>query len=119
MLLDFLLCFAAWTALALAMDRHHEDAWPGVDSEAPAAALLRQRLFKSGWALLGLSLGIALCLPAASSVALSATAWTAALCLSALAATALATWQAQRLPVLGLAALGLALLVFCFSRLGH
>lgn len=29
MLLDFLLCFAAWTALALAMDRHHEDAWPG------------------------------------------------------------------------------------------
>ncbi|MEB5964660.1 DUF3325 domain-containing protein [Comamonas testosteroni] len=119
MLLDFLMCFAAWTALALAMDRHHEDAWPGEESEAPAAVLLRLRLFKSGWALLSLSLGMALCFPAATTVAMSATVWTAALCLSALATTALATWQAQRLPVLGQAALGLALMVFCFSRLGH
>lgn len=119
MLLDFLLCFAAWAALALAMERHHEDAWPGEESEAPAAVLRRQRLFQSGWAMLSLSLGIALCFPAATTVAMSATVWTAAFCLSALAATAMATWQAQRLPMLGVMALALALLVFCFSRLGH
>ncbi|MEG0676127.1 MAG: DUF3325 domain-containing protein [Comamonas sp.] len=117
MLLDFLLCFAAWTALALAMDRHHEDAWPGIASEAPAAVLRRQRLAQAGWALLALSLGMALGFPGATTVAMSAVVWTVALSLSALAATALATWQPQRLPRLGMAALALALPVLAFSRL--
>lgn len=117
MLLDFLLCFAAWTALALAMDRHHEDAWPGIASEAPPAVLRRQRLAQAGWALQALSLGMALGFPGATTVAMSAVVWTAALSLSALAATALATWQPQRLPRLGMAALALALPVLAFSRL--
>lgn len=118
MLLDFLLCFAVWTALALAMDRHHEDAWPDIESEAPAAVLRRQRLFQAGWLLLALSLGIALGFPGATTAAMSATVWTAALCLAALAATSMATWQAQRLPLFGLMALALGILVFTFDRLG-
>lgn len=117
MLLDFLLCFAAWTALALAMDRHHEDAWPGVASDAPSSLLRRLRLSQVGWALLALSLGMALGFPGASTVAMSAAVWTVALSLSALAATAMTTWQPQRLPMLGLVALGLALPVLAFSRL--
>ena len=118
MLLDFLLCFAAWTALALAMERHHEDAWPDIDSEAPATVLRRQRLFQAGWILLVLSLGIALGFAGATTAAMSATVWTAALCLAALAATSMATWQAQRLPLFGLMALALGILVFTFDRLG-
>jgi len=105
MLADFLLCFAAWSALALSMDRHHEDAWPGSDTESAPVAKRRHQLATTGWLLLALSLYLALALPADTSRAMAAVVWSVALSLSAVAATAAATWIPQRLPALGLGAL--------------
>lgn len=102
---DFLLCFAAWSALALAMDRHYEEAWPGRDSEAPSVARRRRQLSLCGWLLLSLSLYTALALPSDHGPAMAAVIWVVALSLSALAATAATTWMPQRQPLLGLGAL--------------
>ena len=46
----FLLCFAAWSAMALGMDRHHEDA-----TGREGAARRLQQLRRAGWLLLLLS----------------------------------------------------------------
>ncbi|WP_370681654.1 DUF3325 family protein [Comamonas sp. GB3 AK4-5] len=105
MLTDFLLCFAAWSALALAMDRHYEEAWPGSDTEAAPIARRRQQLALTGCLLLTLSLSLALTLPTHSSRALAAVVWVVALSLSAVAATAASTWMPQQQPLLGLGAL--------------
>ena len=47
----FLLCFAAWSAIALGLDRHHEDA-----TGREGAAHRLQQLRRAGWLLLLLSL---------------------------------------------------------------
>lgn len=107
MLTDFLLCFAAWSALALAMDRHYEEAWPSSDTEAAPIAKRRQQLALTGWLLLAMSLYLALAFPVGSR-ALAAVVWVVALSLSAMAATVVTTWIPQRQPVLGLGALAAA-----------
>ena len=56
----FLLCFAAWSAIALGMDRHHEDA---LGQEGAARRLVALR--RSGWLLLVLSLWLAAAHPPA------------------------------------------------------
>lgn len=50
----FFFCFAAWSAIALGMDRHHEDAL-GRQTATPRLAQLR----RVGWLLLALSLWLA------------------------------------------------------------
>lgn len=98
---ELLLCYAGWSALALGMDRHHDDAW-GREGSATRLRLLR----RAGAALLTLSLLLAIARPGAPTAALGVTWWSVALSVAALAATATATWLPRRLPALGL--LGLA-----------
>lgn len=105
-MLELLLCFAGWSGIALGMDRHHEDAWGREGNAARLRALRR-----AGWAVLALSLALAVGWPrTAASVPLSVTWWAIALSVSALAATAAATWWPGRLPRLAMAALVLAAL---------
>ena len=90
----FLLCFAAWSAIALGMDRHHEDA---LGQEGAARRLVALR--RSGWLLLVLSLWLAAAHPPGGVPAsLGVTAWTVALSVTA-------TWQPRRTPELAGAAL--------------
>lgn len=95
----FLLCFAAWTALALGMDRHHADAR---GRDAPLRQL--QGLRGGGWLLLLLSLGLA-AQSGSGPASLAVTAWAVALSLAALAVTALLTWWPRRLAALAQLAL--------------
>lgn len=90
----FFLCFAAWSAIALSMDRHHEDA---LGREA-AAHRLQQHLRRAGWLVLALSLWLAA--QGGAPASLGVTAWTIALSVAAVAVTALMTWQPRRAPVL-------------------
>ena len=99
----FFFCFAAWTAIALGMDRHHEDAL-GREAAAPRLTHLR----RAGWLLLALSLWLA-ARPPAGPASLGVTAWTIALSVAAVAVTAVMTWQAPRAPVLGGVALAAGL----------
>jgi hypothetical protein len=99
----FFLCFAAWSAIALGMDRHHEDAL-GREAAAPRLARLR----RAGWLLLALSLWLA-ARPPAGPASLGVTAWTVALSVAAVAVTAVMTWQPRRAPVLGGVALAAGL----------
>ena len=91
----FLLCFAAWSAIALGMDRHHEDA-----TGRESAARRMQPLRRAGWLLLLLSLWLAA--PPADGVpaSLGVTTWTVALSVAAVAVTAAVTWQPRRTPLL-------------------
>ena len=79
----FLLCFAAWSAIALGMDRHHEDA---TDREGAARRLQQLRL--AGWLLLLLSLWLAAHPAGGVPASLGVTAWTVALSVAAVAVTA-------------------------------
>lgn len=92
---DFLLCFAAWSAIALSMDRHHEDA---LGHEGAAHHL--RHLRHAGWLLLGLSLWLAAHPAGGASASLSVTAWAVALSVAAAAVTATVTWQPRRTPAL-------------------
>lgn len=91
----FLLCFAAWSAIALGMDRHHEDA---TDREGAARRL--QQLRRAGWLLLLLSLWLAAHPAGGVPASLGVTAWTVALSVAAVAVTAAVTWQPRRTPLL-------------------
>lgn len=89
MVLTFLLCYAAWTALALSLDRHHEDAL--------GQALLPPRtrlLHATGGGLLLLSLGVAAATGHGGHTAtIAVAAWAVMLTAAALAATACMTWH--------------------------
>lgn len=91
----FLLCFAAWSAIALGMDRHHEDA---LGREATARSLLQLR--RAGWLLLALSLWLAAHPPGDTPASLGVTAWAMALSVAAVAVTATVTWLPTRAPAL-------------------
>ncbi len=96
----FLLCFAAWSAIALGMDRHHEDA---TGREGAARRLLQLR--RAGWLLLLFSLWLAARPAGGAPASLGVTAWTVALSVAAVAVTAAVTWQPRHTPVLAGAAL--------------
>lgn len=100
----FFFCFAAWTAIALGMDRHHEDAL-GREATVPRLAQLR----RAGWILLALSLWLAARPDGGTPASLGVTAWTIALSVAAIAVTAVMTWQPRRAPLLGGAALAAGL----------
>lgn len=100
----FFLCFAAWSAIALGMDRHHEDAL-GREAAAPRLAQWR----RAGWLLLALSLWLAAQPPAGVPASLGVTAWTIALSVAAVAVTAVMTWQPRRAPRLAGVALAAGL----------
>ena len=91
----FLLCFAAWSAIALGMDRHHEDA---TDREGAARRL--QQLRRTGWLLLLLWLWLAAHPAGGVPASLGVTAWTVALSVAAVAVTAAVTWQPRCAPLL-------------------
>ena len=91
----FLLCFAAWSALALGMDRHHEDATGRED-----AARSLQQLRRTGWLLLLLSLWLAAHPAGGVPASLGVTAWAVALSVAAVSVTAAVTWQPRRAPLL-------------------
>jgi len=97
----FFLCFSAWSAIALGMDRHHEDVW---GHEGTARQLLHLR--RAGWLVLLFSLWLA-ARPAdgGTPASLGVAAWVVALSLSALAVTAAVTWLPRRAPALAGAAL--------------
>lgn len=96
---EWLLCLAGWCALALGMDRHHEDAL-GRTGAAPTL----QRLRVAGWTLLAMALAHAAGQPA-PAVPMGLVSWGVALSWAALSATALTTWRPQWLSVIGMAAL--------------
>ena len=101
----FLLCFAAWSAIALGMDRHHEDA---LGREGTARRL--RHLRRAGWLLLLLSLWLAARPQGDTPASLGVTAWAIALSVAALAVTATVTWQPRRTPVFAGVALAAGLL---------
>ena len=106
----FLLCFAAWSAIALGMDRHHEDA---LGQGATARHL--QQLRRVGWLLLVLSLWLAARPSGNTPASLGVTAWTVALSVAAVAVTATVTWQPRRAPALAAAALSAGLLAWAWG----
>lgn len=89
----FLLCFAAWSAIALGMERHHEGA---TGREGTARRL--QALRRVGWLLLLLSLWLAAHPADGVPASLGVTAWAVALSVAAMAVTATVTWQPRRAP---------------------
>lgn len=113
----FLLCFAAWTTLALGMDRHHEDAFGTTEAAPRRAHLLGLKhpwvhpayLRRAGWAVLLLSLWLAASptggTQGAVSVSINVVTWVVALSVSAMAVTAMVTWQPRRAPALATVAL--------------
>ncbi len=103
----FLFCFAAWLAMALGMDKHHEDA---LGQEATATRL--RTLRRVGWVILLASLWLATRTPPGVPASIGVTVWAAALSVAAVAATAAVTWLPQRLPPLGAAALAAGLLAY-------
>ena len=103
----FLLCFAAFSAIALGMDRHHHDA---LGRDGGARQLLRLR--RAGWLVLLLSLGLALRPANDLPASLGATLWAVALSVAAVAVTAVVTWQPRRTPALAGVALVAGLLAY-------
>lgn len=103
----FLFCFAAWLAMALGMDKHHEDA---LGQEAAAARL--RTLRRVGWVILLASLWLATRTPPGVPASIGVTVWAAALSVAAVAATAAVTWLPQRAPPLGAASLAAGLLAY-------
>ena len=132
----FLLCFAAWSAIALGMDRHHEDA---LGREGTARRLLHLR--RAGWLLLLLSLWLAARPQHATLASLGVTAWATgleavpgeprplpatvasggvtawavALSVAAVAVTAMVTWQPRRAPAFAGGALIAGLLAWALG----
>lgn len=106
----FLLCFAAWSAIALGMDRHHEDALgrEGTERRLP-------HLRRAGWLVLLLSLWLAARPSGETPASLGVTAWTVALSVAAVAVTATMTWQPRRAPALAGAALAGGLLAWAWG----
>lgn len=105
----FLLCFAAWSAIALGMDRHHEDA---LGHEGTAR---RQRqLRRAGGLLLCLSLWLAAHPAGGVPASLGVTAWAVALSAAAVAVAATVTWQPRHTPLLA----GVALAAGGVARAG-
>ncbi|MFY3382736.1 DUF3325 domain-containing protein [Paracidovorax sp. MALMAid1276] len=103
----FLLCFAAWSAIALGMDRHHEDAL-GCEGSARQLRALRA----GGWVLMLASLWLAAASANAAGApptSVAVVAWTVGFMVSAVAVAAAATWHPQRMPWLAGAALAAGL----------
>ena len=93
----FLLSYAAWSALALSLDRHHEDALG-----RPLGPHERWRWQWLGWSLLVLSFGATV--PVHAHPSQAAVLWAVALSLSALAVTvSLCAWPHRARPLAGLA----------------
>lgn len=92
----FLFCCAGFAALALAMDRHREDAWPGAAPPLGRAALRR---LGAGALLLALAAAVA-----QAGTAMGLTQWCVQLSLAALAVVALATVRPRALPMFAAAA---------------
>lgn len=103
----FLLCFAAWSAMAMGMDRHHEDAF-GREGSARS----RQHLRRGGWLVLLCSLWLAAHPPGGAPASLAVTAWAVALSVAAVAVTAMVTWQPRRAPAMAASALAAGLLAW-------
>ena len=101
----FLLCFAAWCAIALGMDRHHQDA---LGCEATARRL--RHLRHAGGLLLALSLWLAARPSGEALASLGVTVWAIALSVAALAVAATMTWQPRRAPAVAAVALAAGLL---------
>ena len=87
----FLLCCAGFGSLALAMDRHREDAWPGT---APPLGQAAMRRLGAGALLLALIAAIA-----QAGTAMGLAQWCVQLSLAALAVVALLTGWPRRLPL--------------------
>lgn len=100
----FLLCFAAWSAIALGMERHHEDA-RGREGSAPR---LRHMRFAGG-ALLLFSLWLAARPPGGGAASLHVTQWAVALSAAAVAVVPVVTWCPRRAPAVAAAALATGL----------
>ena len=107
----FLFCFAAWSAIALGMDRHHEDAL-GREGAPQRLRSLRH----GGWLLLALSLWLATRTAGSTPASLGATAWVVALSVAAVAVAATVTWLPRRAPALAGLALGAGLLAPLWGR---
>lgn len=106
----FLLCFAAWSAIALGMDRHHADA---LGREATGQRLLHLRC-AGGLLLLG-SLWLSAHPPGGLPASLGVAAWTVALCAAAVAVTAAVTWLPRQTPAFAGAALAAGLVASAWS----
>ncbi|MBV4474488.1 DUF3325 domain-containing protein [Pseudomonas sp. B2M1-30] len=98
MLLALLLCYAGFTALCLAMPRHHDELLGGKPSRRR-----RRGLVLAGWLLLGLSLWAAV---SSKDWGLGLVDWFAVLMVSALALVLLLPYR----PRLALALAGVSLL---------
>lgn len=101
----FLFCLTAWLAMALGMDKHHEDA---MAREASPALLRRWR--QVAWLILLASLWLAAQARPDRPASLGITLWAVALSAAALGATAAMTWMPKRTMQLGVGALALAVL---------
>ena len=100
----FFFCFAAWSAIALGMDRHHADA---LGREGTAHRL--RHLRRAGWLLLCGSLWLAARPAGGAPASLGVTAWAVALSVAAVATAVAMTWQPRRAPALAGAALAAGL----------
>ncbi|GAB3435928.1 DUF3325 domain-containing protein [Giesbergeria sinuosa] len=97
---DFFLCFAAWSVVALGMERHHEDA---LGQEGTARSLMQLR--QLGGLLLLWSLWLGTAYPVGGvSAALGLTTWMVALSVAAVAVTATTTWLPKYIPTMAGAA---------------
>lgn len=97
LLASWLLCLGAFVALCLAQERHHQEVWARVPSQAQRLALWGLALLLSGVSCVAVSLR--------PDPGIAWAAWVSQLSLAALAVVALATWWPRWLPrVLGLAA---------------
>lgn len=107
---SFFLCFAAWTALALGMDRHHADALGSAGS-----AVQQRRWQCTGWLVLVLSMWWAVLAPAHApplpQASMAAAAWAVAVSVAAIAVAAALAWRPRHTPLLGAGALLAGLLV--------
>lgn len=112
-------CVAGWTLLALAMDRHHGDAfvpqgnevhWPYSSVRWVSQAVQRPGYLRAtGWAWLVLSLCTAATAPGAAPMSMRIVQWLACLSMSALVVTALFTWQPRFAPAAAAFAVAAAL----------
>ncbi|MCY1223552.1 hypothetical protein D9M69_153100 [compost metagenome] len=95
------LCLAGMSCLGLAMDRHHDNAWP-----RPPAPAVRRLLRLAGWLLLALA-----CWPCLRGwgASIGAVVWVAALTAVSLPLTLVLTYRPRLAPWLAPPAVGIAL----------
>ncbi len=102
-LLNLVLCFAGFGALALSLDRHHRDA---LGSRVPAGRVLPLRL--AGWCLILASLAVAIAFEGAN---FGPVQWIGALTGAALLVVGLASYRPAWLRPAALSALPLGILL--------